>query len=143
MSLESNKALVRRYMEEVIDGRADVLAEIFSPDCVIHRLELPEPIQGLEQMQMFLEMARYALQQTRTTIHSLIAEGDTVAAHLSHRVVFAGSIFTPFGAKDVAGQSVEWSAMAFFRIANGRIAEEWVNRDELGIFAQLGLIQRS
>ena len=142
MSLETNKTVVRRYFEEVIDGRADVLDELFTPDCVIHRLELPEPLQGLDQMKMFLEMSRYSLQQTRTTLHRLVADGDTVAAHLSHRVVFAGMISTPFGARDVAGQSVEWSAMAFFRLREGRIAEEWVNRDELGIFAQLGLVQR-
>ncbi|MDC0710662.1 ester cyclase [Stigmatella sp. ncwal1] len=142
MSLENHKKLVRRYFEEVIDGRADVLDELFTPGCVIHRLELPEPIQGLEQMRMFLEMSRYSIQQTRTTLHRLVAEGDTVAAHLTHHVTFAGMISTPFGAKDVAGQSVQWSAMVFFRIADGKIAEEWVNRDELGILAQVGLVQR-
>ncbi|QRO01008.1 ester cyclase [Archangium violaceum] len=143
MSLEGNKAVVRRYFEEVIDGRANVLEELFTPDCVIHRLELPEPISGLEQMQMFLEMSRYSIQQTRTTLHRLVADGDTVAAHLTHRVVFAGMISTPFGARDVAGQSVEWSAMTFFRMVDGKIAEEWVNRDEMGILAQVGLVQRS
>jgi predicted ester cyclase len=142
MSLENHKTLVRRYFEEVIDGRADVLDELFTPGCVIHRLELPEPIQGLEQMRMFLEMSRYSIQQTRTTLHRLAAEGDTVAAHLTHRVTFAGMISTPLGVKDVAGQSVQWSAMAFFRIEDGKIAEEWVNRDELGILAQVGLVQR-
>ena len=49
MSTESNKAVVRRYFEEAVDKRKlDVLDEIVSTDCVIHRPEAPEPIRGLD-----------------------------------------------------------------------------------------------
>jgi predicted ester cyclase len=140
MSIENHKAVVRRYFEEVIDGRANVLEELFTPDCIIHRLELPEPIRGLEQFQMFLEMARFSIQQTRTTIHRLVAEGDYVTAHLSHRTLFGGPVGTPLGMKDATGVQVEWSALVLFRCQDGKIAEEWVYRDEMGTLRQLGFL---
>jgi len=49
MSTESNKAIVRRYFEEVVDKRKlDILDEIATTDCVINRPEVSEPIRGLE-----------------------------------------------------------------------------------------------
>jgi predicted ester cyclase len=38
-----------------------------------------------------------------------------------------------------AGKTVTWSAIAIFRIRDGKIAEEWVNRDELGMSIELGV----
>jgi hypothetical protein len=40
---------VRRYFAEAVDQRnGEVLDELMTPDCVIHRPEAPEPIKGLE-----------------------------------------------------------------------------------------------
>ncbi len=140
-SLEQKKELVRRYFAEIIDGRADVLEQIFFADCVIHRHDLPEPIRGVDQLAMFLEMSRYAIARTETTIHHLIAEGDLVVARLSHRATMRGEVLTPFGACDAAGKAITWSAMAMFRFEAGKIAEEWVLRDELGMLVQLGVLK--
>ena len=56
MSSEFNKAIVRRYFEEVLDRRKlDILDELVTTDCVIHRPEASEPIQGLEAFKHALE----------------------------------------------------------------------------------------
>ena len=56
MSIESNKAIVRRYFEEVLDQHnLDILDEMVTMDCVIHRPEVSEPIQGLEAFRQALE----------------------------------------------------------------------------------------
>lgn len=36
-------------------------------------------------------------------------------------------------------QDLSWSAITQFRLQDGRIAEEWVMRDELGMLAQMGI----
>ena len=47
MPIESNKAIVRRDFEEVVDKRKlDILGEIVTTDCIIHRPEASEPIQS-------------------------------------------------------------------------------------------------
>jgi hypothetical protein len=44
------------------------------------------------------------------------------------------------GRHAVAGKTVSWPAIAIFRIRDGRIAEEWVSRDELGMLIDLGVV---
>jgi predicted ester cyclase len=37
-------------------------------------------------------------------------------------------------------QEVNWGAIVQFRLRDGKIVEEWVMRDELGILTQMGQI---
>ena len=75
-----------------------------------------------------------------TTIHDLIVEDDRVACRLSHRAVNRGEWTSRLGRHDVAGKPVSWPAIAIFRFRDGKIAEEWVSRDELGMLIDLGVL---
>ena len=141
MSTNFNKAIVRRYIEEALDKRnLDVLDEIVAPDCIIHRPEVSEPIRGLEAFRRALERILRVYEEFTTTIHDLIAEEDRVACRLSHRAVNRGEWTSRLGTHAVAGKTVTWSAIAIFRFRDGKIAEEWVNRDELGMLIELGVL---
>jgi predicted ester cyclase len=141
MSIESNKAVVRRYFEEVVDKRKlDILDEIVTIDCIIHRPEASEPIRGLEAFKHALERILEVYREFTTTIHDLIAEEDRVACRLSHRAVNRGEWTSRIGRHAVAGKTVSWPAIVIFRIRDGKIAEEWVSRDELGMLIELGVV---
>jgi len=141
MSTESNKTIVRRYFEEVLDKRKlDILDEIVTTDCIIHRPEASEPIRGLEAFKHALERILNAYTEFTTTIHDLIAEEDRVACRLSHRAVNSGEWTSRLSRHAVAGKTVSWPAIAIFRIRDGTIAEEWVSRDELGMLIDLGVL---
>jgi predicted ester cyclase len=130
MSIASHKAIVRRYFEEVVDkSNFDILDEIVTTDCVIHRPEASEPIRGLR-----------AFRRTLERILHLIAEEDRVACRLSHRAVNRSEWTSRLGTHPVAGKTVSWPAIAIFRIRDEKIAEEWVNRDELGMLIELGVV---
>ena len=43
---------------------------------------------------------------------------------------------------DIKGKTYAWDAIAIFRVKDGKIAEEWVNRDELGILLSIGAVQK-
>jgi predicted ester cyclase len=141
MSIAYNKAIVRRYFEEVIDkGNIDVLDEIVTADCVIHRPEAPEPIIGIEAFKEALGGILQTYSDFKTTIHDLIAEEDRVACRLNHWAVNRGEWSSRIGRHMVAGKKVNWPAIAIFRFREGRFAEEWVSRDELGMLIELGVL---
>ena len=144
MSTDYNKATVRRYFEEALDRRnLDVLDEIVAIDCVIHRPEAQEPIRGLMAFKQALEKILQVYSEFSTTIHDLIAEDDRVVCRLSHRAVNRGQWTSRLGRHDVRGKPVSWAAIAIFRFHDGKIAEEWVCRDELGMLINLGLLAPS
>lgn len=144
MSTESNKAIVRRYFEEALDKtNLNVLDEIVATDCLIHRPEAQEPIMGLTAFKQALERILDVYSEFSTIIHDLIAEDDRVACRLSHRAVNRGEWTSRLGCHDVAGKPVSWPAIAIFRFREGKIAEEWVSRDELGMLIELGVFESS
>ena len=129
---------MQRYFDEVIDaGNRAVMAELFKPGAVQHfpgRSLTFEPAAGAQ-------MAPSRVM--KTTIHHLLVDGDHVAAHLTHEVSFPPdtSFVTQVGPVNVSGRSVRWDAIAVFRLEDGKIVEEWVNRDELSILAQLDAVE--
>jgi predicted ester cyclase len=104
----------------------------------LHRPEASEPIRGLEAFKQALERILRVYSEFTTTIHDLIAEEDRVACRLSRRAVNRSEWTSCIGRHAVAGKTVSWQAMAIFRIRDGKIEEEWVNRDELGMLIELG-----
>lgn len=138
-----NKSVVRRYFEQVIDGgKLDVLDEIASPDCIIHRPEAKQAIRGAAAFRQALGKILAVYSEFHTTIHDMIAEDDKVVCRLTHEAVHATDWTSRIGTHPVAGKPVSWQAIAVFRLDRGKIAEEWVCRDELGMLIQLGALGR-
>ena len=123
-------------------SKLDILGEIVTTDCVIHRPEVSEPIQGLEAFRQALERILQVYSEFKTTIHDVIAEEDRVACRLSHRAVNRSQWTSRLGTHAVAGKTVTWPAIAIFRFHDSKIAEEWVSRDELGMLIELGVLAR-
>ena len=48
----------------------------------------------------------------------------------------------PIGTHDVKNKTIQWESTAIFRFEHGRIAEEWVSRDELGMLLDAGVLRR-
>jgi predicted ester cyclase len=139
MSLEDNKAVVRRYFDEVLDGkRTEVVYELFAPNCRVHFPHETEPRVGSHVVAAALAQGSARTSSMVSHIEHLIAEGDLVAVRLRHDVTYQDDIPSRVGMLSARGKSVSWVAHAFFRLKDGRIVEEWVQRDEAGILQQLG-----
>ena len=136
------KAAVRRYLEDVLDGgQVDLLDELFTEDCVIHRPEFPEPIVGLENFKAFMSVALTTIIcRLETTVHDMFVEGDLLACRLTHKAVFCENAIYPsrVGTYEAGGRRVVWNALAMCRLREGKVAEEWVFKDEIGLLVQLG-----
>jgi predicted SnoaL-like aldol condensation-catalyzing enzyme len=134
-----HKALVERYFREVLDGRAiDLLPELMTADVVLHRPGFD--VVGVDAAMQRLRAVLKDHSAFSSELSGLIAEGDMVSVRIHHRARVRPHVFrSRAGDVNVAAeQNLEWTAIAQFRMKDGRIAEEWVMRDELGMLAQLG-----
>ena len=84
MSIEQNKALVRRMVEEMLNrGNMSVIDELFSPDFVEHE-DLPPGIpSGREGLRVAFGMMHDVFPDFKATIDNLVAEDDKVVYHMT------------------------------------------------------------
>lgn len=136
-----NKRAVERYFREVLDGgRIELVRELFTAQAVVHRPGFD--IAGREAIAAYLRGRLPDYAAFATELAGLIAEDDLVAVRVTHRARMRPHTFrSRAGALRLAGErEVSWTAIVQFRLEDGRIAEEWVARDELGLLAQLGKV---
>ena len=132
---EQNKTLARRWFEDLFSrGNLDAAKEILNADFVDH---LPrEEERGLEELKQYVIWYRAAFPDIRDTVEELVAEGDKVVVRWMSRGIHQGE----FRGVAPTGRHVTFTGMRLFRIAEGKIAESWVNIDELGLLEQLGMV---
>ncbi len=134
MSAEENKALLRRYIEEVWNqGKLDVIDEILAADYILH---FPAgDIRGPEGYKQFVIMYRTAFPDIQFTVDDQIAEGDKVVT----RFTITGTHKGEFMGIPPTGVQVTVTGIVFDRNAGGKILEGWANNDALGMLQQLGM----
>jgi predicted ester cyclase len=136
MSLEENKAIIRRLEEALNAGRADAGLEIWAED-----LRLNGQTIGPKAVAQIRAPFWAAVPDIRWTAERIIAEGDWVAVHWSVRGTHSGDFAHPtFGSAAASGRTIQMAYMDHYRIADGRIAEAWEVRDALVLLQQLGVI---
>jgi steroid delta-isomerase-like uncharacterized protein len=134
MSTEANKAIVRRYLEEVWnEGRRDLFEEFITDD-VVHHPDLGAP--GLKPIKAFYDMAMNGLADYHMAIEEEIAEGDKVVLRWKWTAKHVGDLMgIPATSKEV-GQT----GITIFRLADGKIVWIWQEDDSLGLLQQLGVV---
>ena len=135
MSTEENKAIARRYIEELFNQKnLATVDELNTPDFVLHNDATT--IQGLESYKQFLSMYLTAFPDLHMTIEDMIAEGDIVAERVSIRGTHKGDLM----GIPPTGKQVTIPAIYIVRFANGKGVEVWANTDILGLLLQLGVV---
>ncbi len=134
MSTEQNKAVVRRMFEIIQSGRVGELAQITDANWVNHDPSLP-PMQGIEGAQQLGRLFHNAFPDARIVLDKLAAEGDRVGAHFT----FSGTHTGSFLDLSPTGKKVAVQGAGLFRVLDGKLAENWVNFDALGLMQQLGI----
>lgn len=137
MSEKQNKAIVRRFVEEIFNrGNMSVADELMAPDFVEHE-ELPPGIprdrEGVKQM---TTMMRSAFPDFKATIEDIIAEGNKVVI----RMTWSGTQKGEFMGIAPTGKSVSIGVIDIIRIADGKLVEHWGQMDSMGMMQQLGAI---
>jgi steroid delta-isomerase-like uncharacterized protein len=130
-----NKALVRRFYEEAWDqGRMGIIDEVFAEYYQRHDLRATQPASGPEGMKRITADFRVAFPDLRFEVEIVIAEDEFVAA----RWTASGTHTGPWGAIEPTGRRAAFSGVNIFRFENGKVAEIWNHRDDLGLMEQVG-----
>jgi steroid delta-isomerase-like uncharacterized protein len=80
-------------------------------------------------------MFRSAFRDLTVTVDDCVADQDKVAV----RFTVHGTQTGPFASVPPTGRRVTIGGMAFSRVTDGRIAEQWDQADMLGLLQQLGV----
>jgi len=134
---EENKAIVRRFIEEVWNnGNLDAIDELISEDHVDHDPGREGTPGGREGMRAFVQMYRSAYPDTHIEMGELVAEGDLVAGPWTATGTHRGELM----GVPPTGRSITVTGMGMDRVRNGQIVESWANYDSLGMLTQIGAI---
>jgi len=135
MSASENKALVRRFYEEVWDrGNSDVAYEVFADDYIRHDLRPTDAHPGPGGQKRIADDFRAAFPDLRVTVDLIIAEGDFVVG----RWTASGTQLGSWGPLAPTGRQATFSAVNIFRFESGRVGEIWNHRDDFGLPEQIG-----
>ena len=136
MSAETNKALVRRFYEAIDEGNVEALDDLVAEDCLDHN---PPPFPGLcgglEGLKQALKFSAVAIPGYHR-IEDQVAEEDKVVT----RLTFFGKHKGDLPGAPRTGNDLKMTSIYIHRIANGKLAEQWSEKDMLGFLRQIGLM---
>jgi steroid delta-isomerase-like uncharacterized protein len=132
---EENKAVVRRWVEAFNEGDIDAVNELLTDSYVRHDPNSPE-VRGLEEEKQLIAMYRSAFPDLHFTLEDMLAEDDRVATRLHISATHKGELL---GIPPTENR-LSFTAMEIYRLREGKIDEQWVNVDTLGMMQQIGAI---
>ena len=109
MSLEKNKAIIRKANEALNKKDLTIIDEFIAPDYVDHTNQ----IRGREKVKQFYTKTFKDFPDFHRTIEDIIAEGDKVWV----RYRFTGTASS--------GKKIELTTVSILRIVNGKAVEGW------------------
>ncbi len=136
MSTEENKKLVLRWRAEVWSGNKrnlNLIDEFYAPDCLVYETGMPH--RGREAFKEALGNYFSAFDiESKTDL--VLAEGDKVAIRDTMRFKHTG----PFLGVAPTGKEATITTNDIYRIADGKIVEQWVEGNMPALLQQLGIL---
>lgn len=137
MSPEKNKALVRRFYEEVVNtGNIDLLTSLVAPD-YCEDLDGTKHVVGIEGAKAHIVGVRQTYPDLHIVIDQQIAEGEWVVSCITAKGTHKG---TWLGMKPT-GKPVVFTGVNVDRVVAGRIVEHGGAANLLGPLLAIGAIK--
>jgi steroid delta-isomerase-like uncharacterized protein len=136
MSTEDNKALVRRFIEELFNQKnVAVIDELIDASYLDHTPGTALP-PGPEGYRQFASLFLTAFPDSHIAVEDQIAERDKVVSRYTSQGTHKGD----FMGIAPTGKSITITGIEINRIASGKIVEGWSNFDMLGLLQQPGVV---
>jgi steroid delta-isomerase-like uncharacterized protein len=137
MSNEQNEAVVRRTFDAFNTGDVSAADEIIAADAVAHDPAQPEEAHGPEGFRQTIELYRSAFPDLQFTLDEVFSDGDLVCTRWSTAATHDGDLM----GIPATGNSISGSGISIDRVVDGKVAESWVQWDNLGLMQQIGAFE--
>jgi predicted ester cyclase len=143
MTLEENKAVVRRFIEELNKRNIAIMDELVAPDMVHPTLQ----VRGPENYKQFEIALWKAFPDWHETILDMVAEGDKVWLFEEVTATHTGEwlSFLPYINKKVrvapTGKKITFTYVGMYRIVDGKIVERRSIHAVVEFYKDIGVIE--
>jgi steroid delta-isomerase-like uncharacterized protein len=138
VSTEENKAIVRRWFNEVLsNGDMSCLDEICAvchPQFEMVRGVVEPAPRGIPGLKDLIASFRTSFPDLNATVEEQIAEGDKVVTRLTMSATHQGE----FMGMPATGKSFSIPAVSIWEVRGGQLISEWVSWDSMDMMQQLG-----
>lgn len=123
---QRNALLVRRYVEEVLEGgNLAGIDDLLSPDVVMYLAGARQGVRGVATFMSFASMLRSGLHDLSWSTEEIVAEGEMVSVPFTWRSPYHAR----FTGSPSAGGEVPVCGCIRYRLADGKIDEAWIHFD--------------
>jgi steroid delta-isomerase-like uncharacterized protein len=135
MSTETNKATVRRFLDQVLnEQRHDLTDEFLTDNVEFHGPD--QSLIGLSEVTEWFAMMAAAFPDWRSTIIDVVAEGDNVVVRLNNKGTHLGEM----EGIPATGNTINQESIIMYHLTNGKIDDGRLAIDNLSFMRQLGVI---
>ena len=139
MTPDENKAVIQEFYDQWTAGAID-FNRLVNADVTNYQPDR-EPEHGLDVFRRAIEGVMRAVPDSAWKTLRLVAEADFVVCHNTWTGRYGGTAFR--GVTTPEGKRFSVEHIHIYRLAEGKIAEHWVVRDDLGMMQQIGAITGS
>ncbi len=138
-STDENKALVRRFYEEIDKGNIGIVDELVAEDYLDHNPPpFPTDLSGRERLKRDFKLFWEATPGYHR-IEDQIAENDKVVTRLTSYGRHEGDL--PGAPR--TGNEMKMTSITIHRVANGKLVEKWSEKDMINLLQQVGVMPTS
>jgi len=134
MTISPQAITIRRFYEQCLNqNRSELIPELFTSNAVFHS-STGDAI-GLSAVRQTVERVRAMFPGGHFTVDDILVDGDKAAA----RWTMTATNTAPIAGVPPTGRDLTQRAIVFYRFEDGKIAELWIQMDQLGVLRQIGV----
>ena len=133
---EENEAAVRLFWEGFNAHNLDMWDQACTPNFINHDPGLPTPHADLQTLKQTIGGMLAAFPDMSASEEDLVAAGDKVVVRREFRATHKGEFMEAVP----TDKQVTFTGIFICRLTGGKIAEQWVNFDTLGLLQQIGVV---
>jgi steroid delta-isomerase-like uncharacterized protein len=139
--MDDPKQLINRFVEQLWnERRLDVADSIFATDCVTHQLRSDAPAdavpRGPQAIKEHVTSWVTSFPDLHFSVEQMLSEGDRVAM----QVLMEGTHQGTWLGIPPSGKKIQIRMFTVHRVVQGKIVEDWVLVESLGVLQQLGVV---